>query len=254
MKSTLSTAIRFATLGLTAATAMSVSTSAVADVDVSASAGVASSYLFRGKDLGNGNGAIFGDITASAGGAYASVWASSGDSSAGTEYDLIAGYSLDVGPIALNAGVVNYVYPGDSANDSFGDFSEVFVEASFEMVTVSYWDNVAGDTDFEYYSVSAEHGAFSAVLGYADVEDDVEVGDEDYSLDYTHLDISYAYNDNLSFTVSKMIDFEKDLNANNQLDSDEIAALSAEDQATYNSLTFIDDDLLFVVSYSMPIK
>ncbi|OUS27714.1 hypothetical protein A9Q99_14435 [Gammaproteobacteria bacterium 45_16_T64] len=245
--------MRFATLGLTAATAMSFSTSTIAEVDVSASAGVASSYLFRGKDLGNGNGAIFGDITGTVGGAYASVWASSGDAN-GSEYDLIAGYALDAGPVSLNAGVVNYVYPSISGSDSFGDLSEVFVEVGFEMVTFSYWDNVAGDTDYEYYSLSAELGAFSAVLGYSDVEDDATYDNEDYSLDYTHLDITYAYNDNLSFTVSKIVDFEKDLNANNELSSDDYDALSTANQTAYDSLSFIDDDLLFVVSYSMPIK
>ena len=80
MKSNLSTSIRLATLGLTAATAMAVSHSAMAEVEVSASAGVASAYLWRGVNLGNGAAAVFGDITASMGGAYATVWGSSGDS------------------------------------------------------------------------------------------------------------------------------------------------------------------------------
>ena len=44
--------------------------------------------------------------------------------------------------------------------------------------------------------------------------------------DYSHLDLGYQYNDNLSFTVSKVIDTDDDTQ---------------------------EDDTLFVVSYSLPI-
>jgi uncharacterized protein (TIGR02001 family) len=56
---------------------------AQAEVEVSASATVASMYLWRGKDLGNGAAAVSGDLTVSASGAYAGVWTSSGDTSWG---------------------------------------------------------------------------------------------------------------------------------------------------------------------------
>jgi len=254
MKSTISKAVRLATLGLTAAGAMAVSQTTMAEVDVSASAGVASAYLFRGVDLGNGNGAVFGDITASSGGAYASVWASSGDASLGSEYDLILGYSMEMGDFTIDAGVVNYLYPSDDASDSIGDFSEVYLNIGFGAVGFSYSDNVAGDNGYEYYALSAEHGSFSAVLGYADKQDKAEFNGEKASTDYTHFDMTYAYNDNLSFTISKVIDFDRDLDANEAFSSDDYDALSADLKAEYDGLTFIDDDLLFVVSYSLPIK
>ena len=262
MKSTISKAVRLATLGLTAAGAMAVSQTTMADVDVSASAGVASAYLFRGVDLGDGNAAVFGDITASAGGAYASVWASSGDAELGSEYDLILGYGMEMGDFSVDAGVVNYLYPSDDASDSIGDFSEVYLNIGFGAVGFSYSDNVAGGNGYEYYALSAEHGSFSAVLGYADIQDKAEFLGEKADADYTHLDITYAYNDNLSFTISKVVDFDDDLDANNSGNLE--AAATAADVATgggstaaadqFSDLTFIDDDLLFVVSYSLPIK
>ena len=59
------------TAGLTA-----VST-AQAEVEVSASASVANMYLWRGQDLSGSSGvpAVSGDLTVSASGAYAGVWA-----------------------------------------------------------------------------------------------------------------------------------------------------------------------------------
>ena len=238
MKSNLSTSIRLATLGLTAATAMAVSHSAMAEVEVSASAGVASAYLWRGVNLGNGAAAVFGDITASMGGAYATVWGSSGDSATGYEYDLIAGYAMEVGDFSVDVGVANYIYPSNAGLDSVGDLSEVYVNIGFGPVTFTIMDNVAGGTDYEYYALSAENGAFSALLGYHDVEDETVVGTESVDEDFTHLDISYAYNDSLSFTLSKIIALDEDNNANK-------SGALAGDQ---------DDDLQFVVSYSLPIK
>ncbi|PCJ30789.1 MAG: hypothetical protein COA99_17755 [Moraxellaceae bacterium] len=56
--------------------------------------------------------------------------------------------------------------------------------------------------------------------------------------DYTHLDLPYAYNDNIAFTVSKVVDFDQH-NDGTGLDTDGAG---------------IDDDTLVVVSYSLPIK
>jgi hypothetical protein len=52
-------------------------------------------------------------------------------------------------------------------------------------------------------------------------------GAADKDDDYTHLDLSYAYNDNISFTVSKIVSQEIDKK--------------------------LDEDTKFVISYSLPI-
>ena len=48
----------------------------------------------------------------------------------------------------------------------------------------------------------------------------------------THVDLSYAFNDNISFTASKVVDQD--------LDKDDAGAF--------------DEDLKFVVAYSLPIE
>lgn len=224
-----SKAVRLATLGALTAGALSVAPAANAEVEVAGSVAIANMYLWRGQDLGNGSGAISGDIVVSSGGLYGGLWGSSGDSSNGTEYDIFAGFGGEAGDFSYDISVWNYMYPSsdeaDNDSDNFGGLSEVILTVGFGPVSFSYYDNVAGDNGYEYYTLGAGAGAFSATLGYADPEE--EEG-QDYDDDYMHLDLGYAYNDNLSFTLSQVVD------------SDEEAD--------------IDEDLKFVVSYSLPIE
>ena len=204
-----------ATAGLT------ISANAAA-VEVSGSAAVASTYLWRGYDLGSGTPAVSGDLSVSAGGAYAGIWGSSGDTSAGTEYDLYAGYGLEVGGFTFDISVWNYNYPTGAGytidgETDFGDFTDVIYTIGYGPVSFAWYDNVAGDgtEDYEYYTLGAEFGKFSILAGMHDNT----TGD-----DPVHLNLGYAFNENLSFTVSQFISDEPD-----------------------------DDDLKFVVSYSLPI-
>ena len=199
---------------------------AQAEVDVSASAAVASMYLWRGLDLGNGDAAVSGDITLSSGGAYAGMWTSSGDSAAGNEYDLYVGYGGEMEGFSYDVSVLTYVYPSagnfeedaDTSGNTF-DLSELIVSAGYEGASFSYYYPVSSNPDdYSYLTLGYGMDAYSATIGMA--MDDVDGG-------YTHLDLSYAYNDNLAFTASKIIDEE------------------TEDS--------MDDDLKFVVSYSLPI-
>lgn len=195
---------------------------AQAEVDVSASAAVASMYLWRGQDLGNGAAAVSGDITLSSGGAYAGMWTSSGDTAAGNEYDLYVGYGGEVEDFSYDLSVWTYVYPGDDEANGEGntfDLSEVIASVGYMGASFSYYYPVSSNPDdYSYLTLGYGMDAYSATIGMA--MDDVDGG-------YTHLDLSYAYNDNLAFTASKIIDEE------------------TEDS--------MDDDLKFVVSYSLPI-
>jgi uncharacterized protein (TIGR02001 family) len=210
-------AVALASTGLFAA-------SNAAAVEVGASAAVASTYLWRGYDLGSGTPAVSGDISVSAGGAYAGVWGSSGDTSAGTEYDLYAGYGFEAGGFSFDVSVWNYNYPTgggytvDGETD-FGDLTDVVYSIGYGPVSFAWYDNIAGDgtEQYEYFTLGAEFGQFSVLLGLHD--------NDGTSEDPMHLNVSYAYNDSLSFTVSQFV-------------SDEPAG----------------DDLKFVVSYSLPIE
>lgn len=204
-----------------AAASMTLVAAPASAVDVSASASVASLYLWRGFDLSDGSPAVSGDITISEAGFYAGVWGSSGDDTYGQEVDYYAGFATEAGPVSIDLSVWNYVYPGSSAGfvdngDTYGDLSEVILGLGMGPVSLTIYDNIAGAQGYNYYTLGYDVGSFSFLLG------GTENNDEDAN--YAHFDVSYAYNDNLAFTFSQMID---------------------EDN---------DDDLKFVVSYSLPIS
>ncbi|MFT5082594.1 MAG: hypothetical protein ACI9Y1_000620 [Lentisphaeria bacterium] len=193
----------------------------VANAEISASAGVASSYLWRGQDLGQGTPAVSGDISYSAGGFYTGAWVSSGDSASGTEYDIFAGYGGEVGSFTYDLSVWNYLYPQGGQEDTVADLSEVILTLGSGPVSFSWYENIAtngGDETYRYYTLGYSAGAFGVTVGQA-------TGDA--SDEYNHIDFSYAYNDSLSFKLSQVID-----------DADDA----------------VDDDLIFVVSYSLPIE
>lgn len=219
-----------------AATAFS-APAALAEVEVAASATVANMYLWRGQDLGQGSAAVSGDVVVSMAGAYAGVWASSGDSTAGQEYDLFAGYGLEAGGFTFDLSVWNYVYSGGTieadangnlqdrvdAGDNFADLSDVILSVGYGPVTVTYLDNVAGDSGYSYLTVGAEYKQFSALIGMTDSDQSVIEHDTKglikSDVDYTHLDITYAYNDNFSLTLSQIIDDDAE-NSSDEQDSD----------------------------------
>ena len=232
--------LRLSALSLAVAGAMSVSHTANAEgVDVSGSVGVANMYLWRGFDLGTGDAAVSGDLRASAGGFYGGVWGSSGDSAWGTEYDLYVGYGAEFGGVTVDLSVWNYTYPSypetectssvdgteivetcekvDVIQDDFGGLSDAVLSIGFAGLTASVYDNIAGGSGYEYYTLAYSFDAFSVLVGK---HDNVTGADEDQMV---HVNLSYAYNDNLSFTFSQQVDQET------------------------------DDDLKFVVSYSLPI-
>ncbi|MGK0250101.1 MAG: hypothetical protein ACI910_002869 [Oleispira sp.] len=178
--------------------------------EVSASVGVASSYLWRGQNLGNGDAAISGSLDyAHESGLYTGAWVSSGDVGLGTEYDLYVGFAGEAGGIGYDIGYMGYIYPsqseeaveaGDivSAADELGDVGDIYLNLSLADVslTTNFSDN---GSDYVYNTLGYGMGSVSALIGVnTDLEDDGKGA-------YTHIDVSYAYNDNVSFTVSKMV-------------------------------------------------
>lgn len=219
-----------------------------ASAEVSGSAAIASSYHWRGFDLGSGTPAISGELKYSAGGFYVAGWASSGDTTAGTELDLYAGYGGAVGDFSYDISYITYMYPtGDyKKTETLGEFAEIIAKVGFGPIGVFLNYNVAGTSksdyakiaqyqidngltsddltpysryafnrgEYMYYGITAAFGPFSAVLAKHDekafngTDDFVSVTKADPGVtgDATHLDLTYAYNDNLSFTVSGILD------------------------------------------------
>lgn len=204
-----------------------------AEVEVSASAAVANMYLWRGqnlgssdKDSGNAVPAISGDINVSMSGAYAGVWTSSGDTAAGQEYDLYVGYGAEAGDFSYDLSVWTYIYPdGGKSDGTFGDGTDVILSLGYAGASFTYYKPIGSESDdnSSYYTLGYGIDAVSATLGKADDGDGV---------DYTHLDLGYAYNDNLSFTLSKVVDQSEKKNTDGAQ----------------------DEDLKVVVTYSLPIE
>ncbi|MBW6477651.1 MAG: TorF family putative porin [Chromatiales bacterium] len=184
---------------------------AQAEMEVSAEVGVASMYLWRGLDLGGG-AAVSGDLSVSASGFYAGLWTSSGDAGMGTEYDVYLGYATEFGDFGIDVGYATYAYP--ESDVALGDVAEAIVGLSYGPASLTYFHGLADIEDYWYANLAVDVGSFT--LAYGLHEDDL-----------AHVDVTYGYNDNVSFTLSKVVDNVSD---------------------TYN------DEMKFMVSASMPIK
>ncbi|WP_372779933.1 TorF family putative porin [Litorivivens sp.] len=206
------------------------STPAMAELE--ASAAVSNIYLFRGVDQGSGSGAVSGDLVYSHdSGLYGGIWASSAAGfKNGGEIDTFAGWSGSFGDLGVDIGVLDYYYPGaNGAADDWGKgLTEAYLGLSFAGVEFYYYDQISGKStaldDNTYMSLSYGMDKFSAVLGMADFE---EAQGQTFDNDYMHLDLSYAFNDNLSFTLTKVVDKDDELT--------------------------MEDDVQVVVSYSIPL-
>lgn len=186
---------------LACAVAMSAFTSLavvpVANAEVSASVGVSNMYYWRGLDLGGG-AAVSADINYSTNGFFAGLWTSSGDEGWGTEYDIYAGYGADVGDFNFSLSVISYNYADMEVGP--GDFMEAVVSLGYGPFTATYHDNIAnkeeigvGYDDYNYFTLAFDFEKFG--IKYGQHEDDL-----------SHLDLTYKYNENLSFTVGKVLD------------------------------------------------
>ena len=202
-------------------TAMTALVPAQAQAEVSASVAVANTYLWRGIDVSAGTAAVSGDLTYSTGGFTAQVWATSMNSDLGAEVDLVASYAWELeSGLALDAGYIGYLFPKD--NIEVGDINEIYLGASLGAFSVYHYEDFSsddgemflGDTDNRYTTLAVGHDKFSALVGF-------DYGD----VGYTHIDLGYAYNDSLSFSLSKIVENDDDYVG--------------------------DDDLKFVLSYGV---
>ncbi|MEH6344591.1 MAG: hypothetical protein V7785_05860 [Bermanella sp.] len=179
---------------------------AMAEAEVSASAAASNMYLWRGLDLGavsDGAGntsstpAISADLSVSMDGAYAGVWTSSGDAALGQEYDLYAGYGLEAGGVSIDASVWTYIYPSGSANNEF-DLTELIIGLGYGDASFTLYENITSNaSDYRYMTLGYGMADVSATVGIST--------SDDAAYDYTHVDISYAATENLSFTFSQIV-------------------------------------------------
>ena len=167
-----------------------------AHAEVSAAVGAANMYYWRGLDLGNGDPQIWGDLKVSGGGAYAGIWAASGDAGMGQEYDLYVGYGNSFGDFTFDISVWSYNYPKPSEGGEPvdpGDLVELVGMIGYGPIAFTYYENLEGADDYNYMTLAGTFGDFT--IKYGVHEDDL-----------AHVDLTYAYNDKLSFTLGKVVD------------------------------------------------
>lgn len=120
-----------AALAATFATLVSAGTASAQDVEFSFNAAVTNDYVFRGATQSNEGFALSGGVDATMGGFYAGGWASNvdfGDTTDG-EVDVYGGYRTEAGGVALDFGVVGYLYI-DAPSGVDYDFVEYKATAS----------------------------------------------------------------------------------------------------------------------------
>jgi uncharacterized protein (TIGR02001 family) len=203
-----------------------------AQAETSASLGFSNMYLWRGLNLSPNGSVISGSFDYANEGFYAGMWTTSEDS--GSETDLYLGYGGEVSGVSYDVSYWKYLYPeertgesafgaGDSAQLDLGDTdaAEVVISLGYGPGTFTAYLNADGDNDDnKYYTLSGEFGKFTATYGWWDLEFPAA------SDEYTHITVSYAATDDLSFAISKASSDR----------SDDLG---------------VEEDPLFAVSYSM---
>lgn len=190
-----------------AAALLSAPAASAQEVDVAFNAGVVSDYVFRGFSQSGEDSAVQGGIDVTAGSFYAGAWASQVDFGDTTDFevDLYGGYRTEVAGVALDFGVVAYLYT-DTPDATDYDYVELKAGASRTIgpVTVGgvvYWspDFFGVDEEATYVEgsvafVPAEKWTLSAAVGHQTL---------DVSDDYTtwNAGVAYALAENLAVDV-----------------------------------------------------
>ncbi len=188
----------------------------VANAEVSYSADLATTYLWRGTDLG---GTLFSGAAdySHDSGLYAGAWVAGGDLAQGNEVDLYVGFSKEFGAVSLDASVITYMYnrgtdtdTGADVNGSPAEFSEFSANVGAAGASLGYITNLQ-DQDYSYIT-----------LGYSVAGADITYGmSDDDGTKYSHLDVSYGLTDALAVTVSQPIE-----DTDNAVDTDTIVVMS----------------------------
>ena len=198
------------------------SSMAVAESPLTGNIGFTSNYIWRGVTQGSDESAISGGIDyAHEAGFYVGTWVSSIGGGSQYEQDLYAGYGFEAGPVGLDVGYIQYMYPVGNANL---DFSEAYVNGSWKMLSfgaaLTVDTDAGGQDDDMYLYVGADFEIAKGLnLGLV-------YGDYDYdnpaTEDYSHFQVSLSKDD---FTF-------------------------ALDQNDLNDTGAGEDDMRFTVSYS----
>lgn len=178
-----------------------------AQAGVSATLGAANMYLWRGQNLTPDGPQFSGSLDyGHDSGFYAGAWMT--NETGGHETDLYVGYGTSFGDFGIDVSYWKYLYPEDGVSAprtgtglGDNDFSDFVISLSYGPVAfTAYLGAESGTTKDDYYTLSGDIGSFSVLYG-------TYQGDGASSgSDYDHIQLGYAFNDNISFAVSKASD------------------------------------------------
>ena len=162
------------------------STTAVAET--SYNVGYVSEYYYRG--IYQKNSSASAGVDFEEGGLYVGAWTA--DVGEGLEYDLYAGYGMDVGEVSLGIGFTGYYYTDDWDET----YQEVNLSAGYGPVSIGYsigeWDGDGGqDYDFLEIGIDLGAGFYGTYGSFGDQFDGdyVEIG---YGTTISEIDLGVA--------------------------------------------------------------
>ena len=222
--------VRYSLIAAAVAGAAFVPTMAVAGV--SATAGVSNMYLWRGQNIGGGAPVVSGSLDyGHESGLLAGIWGSS--AGPGQETDVYVGYAYSSDAFGFKVVAYEYFYP--YATDL--DLQEVLLNFSASGFFVDFLIGVgtiegapAATPPVASTEVDNENNYFD--VGYTMDKVTVKFGMADNNApdtNYSHLDATYAFNKNIAFTLSGIVD------------ADPLAPIGAT------------KDPLFAINYTLPI-
>lgn len=171
-------------------------TPATSQADVSYNASVSNMYLWRGQNLGGSNNGVpqvAGGADYSSDMFYAGTWVGSGDTTAGTEWDVYAGVTPKFGEVSFNLGIAEYMYPSAGSDIAKTDLSEYVVGIGYKDFSLTSYINT-DVTDSMYFSGDYSMGKIGFHVGVTDQKGTAN--------DYMDYNVSYAATDKLSFVLS----------------------------------------------------
>ena len=120
--------------------------------EVSGSVGVTSDYFFRGASQTQGSSAIQGGVNALNNGFYAGAWGSTVDfgTDTGIEYDFFAGYTVALDDLAIDVGVIQYNYDGETES-----VDEYYLVMNYAWASFGFWFN-EDDSNSEYTQIEVD--------------------------------------------------------------------------------------------------
>jgi uncharacterized protein (TIGR02001 family) len=152
-----------------------------AETTVSGNIAFTSDYMFRGISQTDGP-AVQGGFDVSADQFYVGAWGSNVNFNNDVEMDLYAGFKPTVGPVALDLGVIGYLYPGADPSPTF-NYAEFYAKGSVTPAegasigaAVYYSPEFTGETGQGWYTeanasfAASDALSFSGAIGYQYVE------------------------------------------------------------------------------------